>query len=49
MRFTNPALSVPIADTRRQQEEESQKVHNDLLLRIAEKVSPESGPIEREK
>ena len=40
---------LPIADTRRQQEEESQKVHNDLLLRIAEKVSPESGPIEREK
>ena len=43
---------LSIADSRRKQEEGLailRKDHNDLLLRILEKVSPESGPIEREK
>ena len=43
---------LSLADSRRKQEEglaELRKDHNDLLLRIVEKVSPESGPIEREK
>ena len=43
---------LSIADSRRKQEEglaESRKDHNDLLLRILEKVNPESEPIKREK
>ena len=43
---------LSIADSRRKQEEglaELRKDHNDLLLRILEKVNPESEPIKREK
>ena len=49
---SNPGTLLSIADSRRKQEEGLailRKDHNDLLLRILEKVSPESGPIEREK
>ena len=43
---------LSIADTRRIQEEsrlESQRKHNDLLVRVLDQLSPESGPIQREK